>query len=63
MALEAFKMAHTSQSKLIAISSNPKTIILLIVRSDGYPEVIFFLLRVYLDFPQYYLLSIAPFQA
>ena len=41
MALEAFKMARTSQSKLIAISSNPKTImLLLIVGSNGYPEVI-----------------------
>src|SRR5882757_8956568 len=40
MALEAFKMARTSQSKLIAISSNPKTImLLLIVGSNGYPEV------------------------
>src|SRR5882757_9749180 len=40
MALEAFKMACTSQSKLIAISSNPKTImLLLIVGSNGYPEV------------------------
>jgi len=41
MALEAFKMARTSQSKLIAISSNPKTImLLLIVGSNRYPEVI-----------------------